>query len=113
MIFILLIFFVVSTTFSKLPGVLINKPEAVVSDKLPPNNIFIGITQLGEYYINKKKYSEKMLMDTLKLKFSTNPKLSVVIIADKESAIKYAVTAMDISKQVGIKDIAIAEEIKK
>ena len=66
MIFILLIFFVVSTTFSKLPGVMINRPEATVSDRLPPNNILIGITQKGEFYINKKQYEGKHEYESFK-----------------------------------------------
>ena len=53
MIFILLIFFVVSTTFSKLPGVKINKPDATQTDQLPQNNLMIGITKKGDYIINK------------------------------------------------------------
>ncbi len=113
MIFILLIFFVVSTTFSKLPGVMINRPEATVSDRLPPNNILIGITQKGEFYINKKQYSQAEIKQKLDLKYKRNPKLSVLIIADKESPIKFTITAMDICKQVGITAISIAEEIKK
>jgi len=110
MIFILLIFFVVSTTFSKLPGVKINKPEAKHAESLSPNNILIGVTQDGRYFINETRYSLEELKQKLALKFSTNSKLSVVIVADKLSRLKFTIDIMDMSKDVGILDISIAEE---
>jgi biopolymer transport protein ExbD len=113
MIFILLIFFVVTTTFSKLPGILINRPDATVTDKLPPNNLLIGITKEGQFYINNRKYNFEQLTETIKLRSRNIANLSVVIVADEDSAIKYAVNVMDICKQAGIDDIAIAEEIEE
>ena len=110
MIFILLIFFVVSTTFSKLPGVKINKPDATQTDQLPQNNLMIGITKKGDYIINKITYSTNTLKEKLTVKFQTNPNLSILIIADELSALKHTITVMDICKQVGIESIGIAEE---
>ena len=61
MIFILLIFFVVSTSFSKLPGILINRPDGSVTDQLPPNNLLVGIDTKGRFFTNKKEYAKKTL----------------------------------------------------
>ncbi len=113
MIFILLIFFVVSTTFSKFPGVQINRPDATQSDQLPPNNILVGITKEGRYFIYNTEYFKDTLKEKLQIKYETNPNLAVLIMADEESAIKHSVTVMDICKQVGIEQVAIAEEIEE
>jgi biopolymer transport protein ExbD len=113
MIFILLIFFVVSTTFSKLPGIKINRPDATTTDQLPPNNLLIGISKDGAFYIHKKQYTSDQLQEKIALKYQVNPKLSVVIVADEDSYIKHSVAVMDICKQVGVESISIAEEIKK
>lgn len=113
MIFILLIFFVVTTTFSKMPGVSINRPEGTVVDKLPPNNLIIGVTEKGEFYINKKRYTLEQLESTLSLKVKAKPNLSVVIMADKEVALKYVVQVMDACKKLEIDQLAIAEEINE
>ncbi len=113
MIFILLIFFVVSTTFSKLPGVQINRPDASQSDKLPPNNLMVGITKTGDIFINKKQYTKETLAKKLQLKVSANPNLTVLIIADENSILKHSITIMDLCKQVGIKNIALTEEINQ
>lgn len=113
MIFILLIFFVVSTTFSKLPGIQINRPDASQSDKLPPNNLMVGITKTGDIFINNKQYTQKTLTEKLQLKVNSNPNLTVLIIADENSILKHSITIMDLCKHVGIKNIALAEEIQK
>jgi biopolymer transport protein ExbD len=113
MIFILLIFFVVSTTFSKLPGVNINRPDAEVVDRLPPNNLLIGVTKTGGFFINKRSYQEEQLLELLMIRAKSIRNLSVVIVADEDSAIKHSVMVMDACKKAGIKNIAIAEELKK
>ena len=113
MIFILLIFFVVSTTFSKLPGVNISRPKASTSDQLPSNNLLIGITKKGEFYINKRPYTVAQLKERLLIKKQQSPDLSIVLIADKDAAIKYMIQAMDICKQLEIQKVAVAEELIK
>jgi biopolymer transport protein ExbD len=113
MIFILLIFFVVSTTFSKLPGININRPDATITDKLPPNNLLIGISKKGEFYVNKRKLTKDELQTVVQIKTQSIPHLSVVIMSDEDASIKYAVQVMDICKQEGVENIAIAEEIIK
>ena len=110
MIFILLIFFVVSTSFSKLPGILVNRPDGSVTDQLPPNNLLVGIDTKGRFFINKKEYDTPTLKETLSMKYRVNPRLSVVIVADESSQLKYTVQVMDLCKQVGITELAIAEE---
>jgi len=111
MIFILLIFFVVTTTFSKLPGVQINRPDAEVTDVLPPNNLLIGITKTGQLFVNDHEHTMESLFESVSLKFKANPKLSVVLVADEEVQLKRVIAVMDVCKKVGINDIAIAEEI--
>ncbi|MEK9657798.1 MAG: biopolymer transporter ExbD [bacterium] len=113
MIFILLIFFVVSTTFSKLPGVDIQRPKSQTSDPLPASNLLIGISSKGEFYIHQRRYRRDALKEKLALKRQQNPKLSVVLVADKDSAVKYMIQVMDICKQVDIQQVAVAEELVK
>lgn len=113
MIFILLIFFVVSTTFSKLPGITINQPEGHTTDKIPPNNLIIGITKTGETIINKRNYSPKKLKETLRIKKSALPNINILIMADKQVELQHVISVMDICKQVQIENIAIAQKLKQ
>ena len=73
----------------------------------------IGITKKGQLYINKKMYDHAQLKEKLTLKFEVNPRLSVMIVADKDSAMKHTVSVMDICKKIGIEEFAIAEEVRK
>jgi biopolymer transport protein ExbD len=111
MIFILLIFFVVTTTFSKLPGIEINRPDAEITDVLPPNNLLIGITKTGSLYINEHEHTLETLEESVSLKFKANPRLSIVLVSDEDVQLKYVITVMDLCKKVGINDIALAEEL--
>ena len=110
MIFILLIFFVVSTSFSKLPGVLIERPEATVSDQLPAQNILVGITKTGAIYIGDDLLNMEMLKSRLQVRFLKDPKLTVLLVADRLSVLKDTIQVMDICKQIGIKRVAVAED---
>jgi len=111
MIFILLIFFVVSTTFSKLPGIEIQKPSATTPDQLPPQHLIIGVSAKGEYVIKEKTYTPPELEDKLNARFKQQPQLQVMLMADKESALKHTITALDLCKKIGIQKVAVAEEI--
>lgn len=111
MIFILLIFFVVTTTFSKMPGIAINPPDAETTDILPPNNLLIGITASGQLIINEKEHTLESLKESIHLKVEANPALSVVVMADESVQLKIVIQVMDICKSEGITDIAIAEEL--
>jgi biopolymer transport protein ExbD len=113
MIFILLIFFVVSTTFNKTPGIEINKPDARYAEKLPPNNLMIGVSKDGFFYVNKNLYEEDQLFELINKKAKSINNLSVVIVADEDSAIKKTVKVMDLCEQAGVDNIAIAEELTR
>ena len=111
MIFILLIFFVVSTTFSKLPGIKVDRPEATMPDLLSSNNILIGISKEGDFYINKEKKSIDQIDKKLKLRFESNDTISVLIVADKASILQHTITIMDLCRRIGIENVSVAEEI--
>jgi len=110
-ILILLIFFVVTTTFSKLPGLKVNLPATKTANQLPPNNLIIGVTKDGEYYIEKNKFSLAELAEVLKNKAQQSTSLNVVIMADQETQLKNAVNVMDLARLAGISNFSIAQEI--
>ena len=113
MVFILLIFFVLTTSFIQLVGRDINLPKSSTTQKLSNTLIFIGITDNGSYYINEQRLSTSRLKRYLARKAHTNKKTGIALVADQNTPIKYLVTVMDISNQVGISDISIAKkEIK-
>lgn len=110
MVFILLIFFVVTTSFSQMPGTMINRPDAEYSDQLPKDSLLIGITKTGEFRFKSKSCTAEELDSLLQDRAAAVSDLSVVIVPDEDSAIKYSVTVMDLCKKYHIERVAIAEE---
>jgi biopolymer transport protein ExbD len=109
MIFILLIFFVVSTTFSQLPGVVIQAPEATTPDTLSPQTLTIGITSQGVYVYDQQTLSMDQLRGILANHYAQNTQQRVLIMADKRTALQHVIGVMDMCKAIGIQQVAIAE----
>ena len=112
LIFILLIFFVVSTTFSKLPGIEINRPDATVVSQLPVDSFIVAVTKEGDFYVDTKQVNYDQLKEILSVQSNQQKKLSVIVMPDEDSAIKWSIQVMDICKKLGIENVSVAEEIR-
>ena len=111
-VFLLLIFFMLSTSFELHPGLKVNLPESSTKEvKREPASLKVVLTKTGTIYLNGKKVNVK----TLQKKFSNvkNKKTLVVIEADKFSYHGTVVSIMDIAKQSGLNNFAIATKQKK
>ncbi|VAW64355.1 Biopolymer transport protein ExbD/TolR [hydrothermal vent metagenome] len=111
-VFLLLIFFMVSTTFEKTAKLKIDLPEA--SAQATPQvdkKIVIGIDVKGRYYINDRQLVNTQLK-TLKmalLKFAgDNKNIPIVLRADAKTPHQSVVTAMDAASQVGLTRLSIS-----
>ncbi len=111
-VFLLLIFFMVSTTFDTTSELKIQLPEASAQNKLPQNDkLTIMIDPRGFYYINgkrlKNKNAELLLLELHRL-VGSNKGLPVVIQSDANSPVQSMVTALDIVGQIGMTHLSIA-----
>ena len=85
MVFILLIFFVVTTSFSRETGVEINKPKAASSQSLSQENIMIAVTSEGTIHILEKQVDLNQLSIILKRLVSENPDRQAVLMVDRNA----------------------------
>ena len=111
-VFLLLIFFMLSTTFEINPGLKVNLPESSTKEvEKKPKNIKIVITKKGEIFFNNQKVD----LNTLNKKFKQvkNKKTLIIIQADKYSYHGTVVSVMDIAKVNGLNNFAIATKLKK
>jgi biopolymer transport protein ExbD len=111
-VFLLLIFFMVSTTFQKSSEIQIELPEA--SGEVEPKKDFvveISIDSLGRYFVNNRVLVDKKL-STLKLAIQqtvgTHKNPHVVISADKNASQQSVVIAMDAANQLGLSKFSLA-----
>ena len=109
-VFIMLIFFIVTTSFVKEAGIQVNKPEANQANKEPSANIFIAIRDTGEIWMDKRQVDVKRVAANLERMLAEQPTDLVVIQADKEAEHGRVVEVMDQIKEAGIDKISIAAE---
>lgn len=113
-VFNLLIFFMLSTTFVTTPGIKINLPEASSKElKVQEKEVRIALTRKGKIYLNRKLVTLDDVSKTLKQKARINPKMLVIIQADEQVTHGKVVQIMDIAKTAGLNRLAIATRPRK
>lgn len=111
-VFIMLIFFIVTSSFVKESGVEVNRPQASNSVSQKDASIFIAVTAQNEIYIDKRVVDKERVQATLEHLITEQPNASVVIQADEFAFNGTVVSVMDSAKGAGISNIALATEQK-
>jgi len=109
-VFIMLIFFIVTTSFTKETGATIVKPEAIQAVALRNGTILIGIKPNDDIWMSKRLIELREVRSMVEQAKAENPKGSVVIVADKDSRIGTVTQVMDQVKLAGVEGIAISAE---
>ena len=109
-VFIMLIFFIVTATFIKLPGPTVSKIDTVTEDPYKKVTILVAVTEVDEFWVDKKRLDENALKLSLTRMYNENPLSGMVIQADNESSIESVAKVADIARDVGISPVAISVE---
>ena len=109
-VFIMLIFFIVTTSFTKETGAVITKPEAEQAISLRNGTILIGVKPNDDIWMSKRLIEMREVRSMVETARAENPKGSVVIVADKNSRIGTVTQVMDQVKMAGVQGIAISAE---
>ena len=109
-VFIMLIFFIVTASFIKEAGLDVNRPDAPVQQTKPEDaNILVAITANDEIWIDRRLIDPRAVRANIERLHAENPDGSVVIQASKKSTNKMLVWVMDASRQAGVYNISIAD----
>ena len=100
-VFIMLIFFIVTTSFIKETGVQVEKPTAITAESKPQGNILIAIRHNDEIWMNKREVEVREVRSGVEDALAENPEGSVVIVADKGARTDMLVKVMDQVKLAG------------
>ncbi len=109
-VFIMLIFFIVTATFIKQSGIEVNQPQASTAVMQEKANVLIAIDANNKVWINRRQVDLRALRPNIERLHAENPKGSVVIQADRESKNEILVQVMDASRKAGVYDIALAAQ---
>ena len=109
-VFIMLIFFIVTATFINLPGPEISKIDTKTEESYKKVGILVAVTDINEFWIDKKRVEPSALKLNLTRLFNENPKGGMVIQADNESDIESVAKVADIARDIGISPVAVSVE---
>lgn len=109
-VFIMLIFFIVTASFVKESGIEVNRPDTQTATQQERANILVGISDVGEIWINRRRVNLSSVRANIERLHAENPKGSVVIQADELADTKYLVGVMDAARQAGVYNISIASD---
>ena len=109
-VFIMLIFFIVTASFIKEAGVEVNRPDASTSTKKENVNILIAVTATNEIWIDKRRVDKRAVRSVVERMHAENPKGAVVIQADKASNTETVTAVIYASRSAGVYDVSLATE---
>ena len=109
-VFIMLIFFIVTTSFVKESGITVSTPQADTAAPQESANIFIAITANGEVWIDRRPVDPRSVRAIVARLHADNPEGSVIIQSDGEASTRMLVEVMDQVRLAGVEGIAIAAD---
>ncbi len=110
-VFIMLIFFIVTASFVKEAGIDVTRPSAATAERKERGNIMIAITENDQIWIDRRQVDQRALRANIERLHAENPQGSVVIQADKNSKNGLLVQVMDAARLAGIDEVSIAAEV--
>ena len=109
-VFIMLIFFIVTASFIKEAGIEINRPEASTANQKKNVNILVAVSATNEIWIDKRRIDKRAVRSVIERMHAENPKGAVVVQADNESNTETVTSVIDSARAAGVYDVSLATE---
>ncbi len=110
-VFIMLIFFIVTASFVKEAGIDVSRPPAATAERKERGNILVAITENDQIWIDRRQVDPRALRANIERLHAENPQGSVVIQADKNSKNGLLVQVMDAARLAGVPNVSLAAEV--
>lgn len=107
-VFIMLIFFIVTSSFIKEAGISVAKPEAETAVRKDLTSMLIAINKANEIWIDRRRIDRDAVKPVITQLYAENPKGTIVVQADRDSNAETVMFVMDAAREAGVSDIAIA-----
>lgn len=108
MVFILLIFFLVTASFTKESGIEVDRPSAKTASRQEQGTLIIGVNEIGEVWIEGKKVKLRSVRAHVERLTAQNPEGTVIIMADKNSNTGTTIDVLDQVRLAGVSNVSIA-----
>jgi biopolymer transport protein ExbD len=109
-VFIMLIFFIVTATFIKQAGIDVMRPEALTAEQKPTVSVLVAIGENGDIWIDKQKVDEGAVRAHIERLHAENPKGGLVVQADRNSTTDKVMAVLSAARAAGMSQVAIATD---
>ncbi len=110
-VLLLLIFFLLSSSFVLRPGLEIRLPSSETTEQTTPAPITVTVTAGGEIYVDQVRLGAfAEIGPELRRRLQAGAEATVVLEADREIALRHAVHVLDQARQEGVERLVIATE---
>ncbi len=111
-VFIMLIFFIVTASFIKEAGIEINRPEATTAVLKKNANILVAVSSTNEVWIDQQRVDLRAIKGAIERLAAENPKGAVVIQSDDDSNIATLTKVAEAAREAGVLDVSVSTEKK-
>ncbi len=111
MVFILLIFFLVTTSFVKETGIEVNRPNAATASADAKTSILIAIDRENRVFMDHREIDVRAVRANVERALAENPSGTVIVVADRNSSTGVAVKVMDGCRMAGAKSVSLAATV--
>ena len=109
-VFIMLIFFIVTATFIKQAGIDVLRPEAQTAESKPTVSVLVAISGNGDIWIDKNKVDATAVRAHIERIHAENPKGGLVIQADRDAKSEKLMAVLNAARGAGLTEVAISTE---
>ena len=109
-VFIMLIFFIVTATFIKQAGIEILRPEALTATQKPTVSVLVAISPNGDIWIDKKRVDVGAVRAHIERIHAENPKGGLVVQSDRQAKSEKLLAVLEAARAAGITEVAIATD---
>ena len=109
-VFIMLIFFIVTATFIKQAGIDVFRPEAQTAESKPTVSVLVAISGNGDIWIDKNKVDVTAVRAHIERIHAENPKGGLVIQADRDAKSEKLMAVLNAARGAGLTEVAISTE---
>jgi biopolymer transport protein ExbD len=109
-VFIMLIFFIVTATFIKQAGIEILRPEALTATQKPTVSVLVAISPNGDIWIDKKRVDVGSVRAHIERIHAENPKGGLVVQSDRKAKTEKLLAVLEAARAAGITEVAIATD---
>ncbi len=111
-VFIMLIFFIVTASFIKEAGIEVNRPEAVTAEQKKNAKILVAVSAGNQIWIDKRQVDSRSVRQQIERMHAENPKGGLVVQADTHSSTRVVAAVLDAARDVGVEDVSISTQGK-